>query len=64
MNIVQDTGGTGVFGHLSTFRQELYRCVTTRSDAVFELVDAVLCADGPVRSLPELSQPRVERRPV
>nr|WP_305781659.1 NF041680 family putative transposase [Nocardia miyunensis] len=44
------------------FRQELYRCVTARSDAVFDLVEAVLCADGPVRSLPELSLVGEHRR--
>lgn len=27
------------------------RCLTTRSDALFELTDAMLCGDGPVRSL-------------
>lgn len=37
------------------FRRELYRCLTRRADAVFDVVDAVLCTDGPVRSLPELS---------
>jgi hypothetical protein len=35
---------------LTGFRQEFYRCVTRRADAVFELADAVLCGDGPVRS--------------
>ncbi|WP_203218302.1 transposase [Nocardia brasiliensis] len=36
--------------------------MTTGPDAVFELVDAVLCADGPVRSLPELSLVAEHRR--
>jgi len=31
------------------FRWELYRCFTGRADALFELADAVLCADGPVK---------------
>ncbi|MFI6309798.1 transposase [Nocardia fusca] len=43
--------GRGPFG----FRREFYQCLLRRSDAAFDLVDAVLCADGPVRSLPELS---------
>ncbi|WP_231508771.1 transposase [Nocardia carnea] len=55
MNSVHDTGAAGTVGDLSAFRRELYRCLSRRADAVFELVDAVLCADGPVRSLPELS---------
>src|SRR4051794_40161266 len=40
---------------LSCFRDEFYSCLTARSDALFELADAVLCGDGPVRSLAELS---------
>ncbi|MFI6310016.1 transposase [Nocardia fusca] len=55
LNSVHDTGRAGTAGDLSAFRRELYRCLSRRADAVFELVDAVLCADGPVRSLPELS---------
>jgi hypothetical protein len=35
---------------LAGFRRELYRCLTGRADALFELADAVLCADGPVRT--------------
>lgn len=43
-----------VGGELARFRQEFYRCLDRRADVLFELTDAVLCADGPVRSLPEL----------
>ncbi|OHV33436.1 hypothetical protein BBK14_33665 [Parafrankia soli] len=43
------------FAELSRFRCEFYSCLTRRADALFELADAVLCADGPVRSLVELS---------
>jgi hypothetical protein len=35
---------------LAGFRAELYRCFTARRDELFELADAVLCADGPVRT--------------
>jgi hypothetical protein len=52
---VHDTGRAGTVGDLSVFRRELYQCLSRRADAEFELVDAVLCADRPVRSLPELS---------
>ncbi|WP_405181033.1 transposase [Nocardia sp. NBC_01377] len=62
LNIVHDTGASGVLGDLSGFREEFYRCLTSRSDALFELADAVLCADGPVRSLPELSLVGEHRR--
>lgn len=47
---------------LSRFRRELYECLTLRAGALFELMDAVLCADGPVASLPELSLEAVHRR--
>ncbi|SER69116.1 DDE superfamily endonuclease [Lentzea albida] len=50
------------FGELSALRQEFYRCVTRRADALFELTDAVLCADGPVRSVAELSLAGEHRR--
>jgi hypothetical protein len=40
---------------LGRFRQELYASFTARADALFELTDAVLCADGPVGSLVELT---------
>ena len=40
---------------LARFRQEFYTSLTLRADALFELTDAVLCADGPVGSLVELS---------
>ena len=47
---------------LSRFRGDFYGCLTRRADALFELTDAVLCADGPVASLPELSLTGVHRR--
>ncbi|MER7853001.1 NF041680 family putative transposase [Streptomyces bacillaris] len=47
---------------LSRFRGEFYSCLTRRADGLFELVDAVLCADGPVRSLVELSLVGEHRR--
>jgi hypothetical protein len=40
---------------LAGFRGELYRCLTARGDELFELADAVLCGDGPVRVLAGLS---------
>jgi hypothetical protein len=49
-------------GELGGFRWAFYRCCTARADALFELTDAVLCADGPVRSLVELSMVAEHRR--
>jgi len=40
---------------LAGFRGELYRCLTGRPDELFELCDAVLCGEGPVRVLAGLS---------
>ncbi|WP_369776996.1 NF041680 family putative transposase [Streptomyces sp. R33] len=47
---------------LSRFRGEFYSCLTARSDALFELADAILCGNGPVRSLAELSLVGEHRR--
>ncbi|MFB9835829.1 NF041680 family putative transposase [Actinoallomurus acaciae] len=59
---VHDAGLAGERGDLSRFRSEFYRCLTARADALFELTDAVLCADGPVRSLAGLSLVGEHRR--
>ena len=55
---VHDDRPTDALGELAGFRQEFYSCLTARADALFELCDAVLCTDGPVVSLPELSRLR------
>lgn len=39
-----------------------YQCLTVRADGLFELADVVLCADGPVTSLVELSLEPEHRR--
>ena len=49
-------------GDLAGFRRELYDSLTARADALFELTDAVLCADGPVTSLVELTLVAEHRR--
>ena len=50
------------FDDLSGFRLELYDALTTRADALFELVDAMLCTDGPVRALVDLCLAAEHRR--
>jgi hypothetical protein len=47
---------------LSRFRQDFHACLTARADELCELADAVLCADGPVRSLAGLSLAPEHRR--
>lgn len=59
---VHDTGTAGVLGDLSGFRHAFYGCLTARADALFELTDAVLCTEGPVRSLVGLSLAPEHRR--
>lgn len=49
-------------GALIGFRSGLYRGFGRRADALFELVDAVLTASGPVGSLVELSTEKAFRR--
>jgi DDE superfamily endonuclease len=49
-------------GDLARFREEFYGSLTARADALFELTDAVLCADGPVRSLVDLTMVAEHRR--
>lgn len=49
-------------GQLSAFRREFYSCLSRRADALFEVTDAVLCLDGPVRSLVEISLAAEHRR--
>jgi hypothetical protein len=40
---------------LRGFRQSLHECLDARADALFEVADAVLCADHAVTSLVQLS---------
>ena len=47
---------------LGAFRGELYGCFTARADALFELGDALLCADAPVKTLAGLSLVPEHRR--
>jgi hypothetical protein len=49
-------------GVLTGFRAEFYGCLSRRADALFDLADAVLCADGPVRTLVGLSLAPEHRR--
>ena len=47
---------------LARFRREFHACLTARRDEIFELADAVLCSDGPVRNLAGLSLAPEHRR--
>jgi hypothetical protein len=46
---------TSPLARLGGFRSQLHACFTRRADALFELGDALLCAQTPLPSLPHLS---------
>jgi hypothetical protein len=52
-NLISTQIGYSVI-YVRGFRQSLYECLKARADALFELTDAVLCADHPVTSLVQL----------
>ncbi|CAA9432448.1 MAG: hypothetical protein AVDCRST_MAG66-3781 [uncultured Pseudonocardia sp.] len=43
---MHDHARAAALGELSRFRREFHASSTARSDALFELTDAVLCAEG------------------
>ncbi|MCK9928895.1 hypothetical protein MXD62_17210 [Frankia sp. Mgl5] len=63
MGDVQDEPGrVEALGRPCRFRQEFYDCLTRRADVVFEVMDAVLCTDGPVKTLVDLTLAPEHRR--
>ena len=63
MNSLQDdVARVESLARLSRFRLEFRACLTARGDELFELADAVLCADGPVATLVGLSLAPEHRR--
>jgi hypothetical protein len=53
---------SAALSRLQAFRAGLHACCTRRADALFELADALLSAQTPVASLPQLSLEPVHRR--
>lgn len=62
MNLVHQGVPRDAFAEVSHFRSELYACMTVRGDALFELCDALLCTDAPVRTLVDLALAPEHRR--
>ncbi|WP_241002376.1 transposase, partial [Streptomyces sp. CB01881] len=62
MSLPLDPPTSDALGILSRFRVQFYDCLYARADALFELTDAVLCTDGPVKTLVELSLAAEHRR--
>lgn len=61
-SLAPEQSADAALGVLSHFRVQFYDCLYTRTDALFELTDAVLCSDGPVTSLVELTLTAEHRR--
>jgi hypothetical protein len=61
-SLPQDADGVEPVEMLCRFRRGFYSCLTGRADELFELTDALLCSDGPVRSLVDLSLAPEHRR--
>lgn len=57
-----DGRGAADADRLTGFRNEFYRCLARRADALFELTDALLCSGGPVTSLVDLTLVAEHRR--
>ncbi len=62
VSLLSDSVRTEAFAEASRFRGGFYACLTARRDELFELVDAVLCADGPVKSPVDLTLVPEHRR--
>src|SRR5213079_1190007 len=54
-SLLEHAAGVEPLAVLSRFRRGFHACLTARREEIFELADAVLCADGPVRNLAGLS---------
>jgi DDE superfamily endonuclease len=61
-NGLDGQAGSASLADLAGFRCAFYDCLTLRADALFELTDAVMCADGPVTTLVGLSLAADHRR--
>jgi DDE superfamily endonuclease len=61
-SLLEHAAGVESLAVLSRFRLDFHRCLTVRQDELSELADAVLCTDGPVRTLAGLSLAPDHRR--
>ena len=62
MRLLLDAGSEEAFAKASRFREDLFDCLTARGDELFDLADALLCADGPVTSPVDLTLVAEHRR--
>jgi len=61
-SLLEHPAGVESLAVLSRFRVDFHACLTARGDELSELADAVLCAEGPVRTLAGLSLVPEHRR--
>src|SRR5437773_10168278 len=61
-SLPDNAAGAGPLAVLSRFRRDFHARLTARADEMSELADAVLCADGPVKTLVGLSLAPEHRR--
>ncbi|MFB7905970.1 NF041680 family putative transposase [Kitasatospora sp. NPDC056076] len=61
-SVVEQASQRDPFAELSRFRADSYDCLRGRGDALFELADALLCAEGPVKTLVDLALAPEHRR--
>ncbi|WP_411055676.1 transposase [Streptomyces sp. E11-3] len=62
MERVEHRGQRDAFAAVTALRTELYSCLLSRGDALFELCDALLCTDSPVRTLVDFALAPEHRR--
>jgi DDE superfamily endonuclease len=62
VSLLNDAARVESLAVLSRFRANFHDCLTARADALFELTDALLCTDGPVKTLVDLALAPEHRR--
>ena len=62
MSVLDEAARVEAMTVLSEFRTDFHGCLTARADALFELTDALLCTDGPVKTLVDLALAPEHRR--
>ncbi|MGR3875643.1 NF041680 family putative transposase [Streptomyces graminifolii] len=62
MSLLQHDVRREAFAAASHFRDDFFDCLTARGDTLFELTDALLCADGPVTTPVDLTLTAEHRR--
>ncbi|MGW1786110.1 NF041680 family putative transposase [Streptomyces sp. NPDC002143] len=62
MSLLPDHVPGEAFAKASRFRDDSFDCLTARGDELFDLADALLCVDGPVRTPVDLTPVAEHRR--